>query len=169
MMAQCSGGKFWKATRNYSKLFFYPKSLFLILCLYPWIMIIICYQYISIICLIFFYWYTKIYILWNINNRAAGTNSAITLTSNNGIWRWILSQLTVTSFSQYSKLLTTDSKFSAIYHCVVSMWHLNEEMKTGPLHCLADQLILFPMSIQTTRGLNCSDATSNLHGRWNRL
>ena len=45
-----------------------------------------------------------------------------------GRWRWILNLLSVTSFSQYSYSLTTDSKFSAIYHRVTSMCHLNTFM-----------------------------------------
>ena len=54
-------------------------------------------------------------------------NTDVTLTAHHGIVRYILNQLKATSFSQYFQLLTTDSKFSAIYYNVVSMQHLNSQ------------------------------------------
>ena len=39
--------------------------------------------------------------------------------------KFYINQLSEASFSQYIQSLKTDSKFSAIYHPVASMWHLN--------------------------------------------
>ena len=53
------------------------------------------------------------------------STSDVKLTPQDGRWRWFLNQLWATKTTEKSWLLTTDSKFSAIYHCVASMWHTN--------------------------------------------
>ena len=53
------------------------------------------------------------------------SNSDVTLTPHDGRWHWILNQLSVTKNPENGWSLVTNSKFSAIFHRVVSMWHPN--------------------------------------------
>ena len=61
-----------------------------------------------------------------------------TLTPTDGRWRWTFNQLSFTSISQCFQLHTTDAKFSAIYHLLVSMWHPN---RLRALKCLEHQTL----------------------------
>ena len=87
-------------------------------------------------------------------------DSDVTLTPHNGRWCWISNQLSVTRNTEKSWSLIADSKFSAIYHCVASMWHLNykhiEKSKySSRLACNVPSFALF-LSKKKTLFLPCS-------------
>ena len=84
-------------------------------------------------------------------------NSDVTLTPHNGRWRWILNHLSATSFSQYSWSMTTDSKFSAIYHHVASMWHPNWSKIISYL------IFIFGRIYQRNYQIHCSKVKNQLN------